>query len=107
MWIDMGYGNDLVQLVAFNVPNELHVNLGAGNDVLEAGAVRGSTANQVRGALWIEGKDGNDVVTLANTHAAQNVWVKLNGGNDTFCSWSSQVDGTSVSTATTETILSS
>lgn len=93
VWIDMRAGDDVVQLRAFQVPNELHVDLDAGNDVLEAGLeASGVTPNRVGGALWIEGDDGNDLVELANVQVAGNVYVKLGYGNDTFHSWAAQVD---------------
>ena len=93
VWIDMRAGDDVVQLRAFQVPNELHVDLDAGNDLLEAGLeASGIPPNRVGGALWIEGDNGNDVVKLANVQVAGNVYVKLGSGNDTFRSWAAQVD---------------
>lgn len=91
VWIDMRGGDDVVKLLSFQVPNELHIDLDAGNDVLEAGLTGGT--NRVGGEVWIEGDDGNDVVSLANVHVGDNLWVKLGYGSDTLRSWAARVDG--------------
>jgi len=90
VWIDMGSGDDVVKLLAFQVPNQLHIDLDAGHDVVEAGLA--STGNRVGGELWIEGDDGDDRVSIANLQAGGNTWVKLGTGHDTLAAWAMQVD---------------
>jgi len=90
VWIQMGLGNDVVKLLSFQVPNELHVELGPGNDVFEAGINGGN--HVVNGTTWLEGQDGADVLSVANTRIRGNLWVKLGAGNDSFQMNASQVD---------------
>ncbi len=94
VWIDMKGGNDVVKLLSFHVPNELHVDLDAGDDLLEAGLVStGTNANVVGGEMWVVGDDGSDAVSLANLSARDNLWAKLGDGSDRLQTWSTQVDG--------------
>ncbi len=91
VWIDMKGGNDVVKLLSFQVPNELHVDLDAGDNVLEAG-LYSALANVVRGSMWVQGDDGNDQVSLANVQVGDDLWAELGDGSDTLRTWSTQVD---------------
>lgn len=66
-----------MRLLAFQVPNELHVDLDAGNDVLEAGRDRLPMPNRLYGDA------GNDTVGLADV-TAKNLNASLGAGNDWF-----------------------
>ena len=60
--VRMGDGDDAVVLRSLQVGNDVHVELGAGNDRLTAPA---NAASTIQGNLAVFGNEGNDVVQLA------------------------------------------
>lgn len=73
--VRMGDGNDAVVMRSLQVGNDVHVELGAGNDRLTAPATAAST---IQGNLSVYGNEGNDVVQLAALSVREDLF--LDGG---------------------------
>lgn len=73
--VRMGDGNDAVVMRSLQVGNDVHVELGAGNDRLTAPATAAST---IQGNLFVYGNEGNDVVQLAALNVREDLF--LDGG---------------------------
>jgi VCBS repeat-containing protein len=84
--IDLGGGNDTLNLTNFGTAGSLTINAGAGNDNINiARGVNDTTGigAQIGGNLVIQGSTGDDSVTLRNSSVRFVTVVDENVGNDT------------------------
>jgi VCBS repeat-containing protein len=84
--IDLGGGNDTLNLTNFGTAGSLTINAGAGNDTVNlARALNATTGSgaQIGGNLVVQGSTGDDSVTIRNSSVRFVTVVDENVGNDT------------------------
>ena len=93
----MGSGNDQVTLAGINVPGDLVIDLGAGNDGLAAilGGVSNTTPNIVDGNVNFLGGAGNDRLIVNSLSNDGNLTLDSGAGNDVVLLGEGGTDGTS------------